>query len=349
MEGGHRAAIRADHFVEEPALESVVRFAGAPAVCRRIAGRLVAAVLAALGVSVIVFIATKLTPGDPVSAVAGLHATPETRALIVEKYGLDRSQPEQYLLWLRRLVDGELGDSIARHARVSSLIGDAVGNTLVLAGTASVIAIVIGAALGATMSFARSRGIRLTASALSVGAVSVPQYSLGIVLIVVFSAQLAWFPAGGMTEVLEPDSLMSLVHHLVLPALTASAVAAGIIARVFSSALDEEKNCGYTENLRARGLPEWRIRLTVVRAALAPLLTISGLQIGYLFGGVIYVEVVFAWPGLGQLIYQSISRRDYPVIQAGVLTAALFFILVNLAVDLLRPLADPRLSSEVAA
>ncbi|MCW2598407.1 MAG: ABC-type transporter, integral rane subunit [Frankiales bacterium] len=309
---------------------------------RYLSQRLLLTIPILLGVSVIVFFTVQLVPGDPIATMVGAHATPETRHLMAHRYGLDRALPVQYVLWLGNALQGDLGASIARQTDVSGIVATAFTNTLTLTLFAASIAVVVGAGLAMAITFSRRRTSRMLSSIVSLASVSMPQYSLGVIVIVVFAANLAWFPAGGMHDVLAPDSYSSLVHHLILPGLTAAAIPTGIIARMFSAALAEESQEPYVDNLRARGLSEWRVRRHIVHGSLASLLTISGLQIGYLLGGVVFVEVVFAWPGIGELVYESISRRDYPVIQAGILVSALAFVITNLVVDVARAALDPR-------
>lgn len=312
--------------------------------------RLVFTIPILLGVSVVVFLTIKLIPGDPIAAMLGPRATPETRTLLSHRYGLDRPLPFQYTTWLWNVLHGDLGDSIAQQRAVLGLVQASFWNTLILAGFAGVLSIVVGAGLGMVMAFGRGRIVRGICSTFSMAFVSVPQYSLGIILVVVFAANLGIFPASGMRDVTDPTSLSSLIQHLILPGVTAAAIPAGIVARMFSAALKEEAHAGYVDNLRARGLPEGRVRMHIVHGSLASLLTISGLQVGYLLGGVVFVEVIFSWPGIGLLVYNSISKRDFAVIQAGILVAALAFVVINLIVDIARAGLDPRVrTSGVAA
>jgi peptide/nickel transport system permease protein len=281
-------------------------------------------------------------PGDPIAAILGPRATPDTRALLSHRYGLDRPLPFQYFSWLGNAVRGDLGDSIAQQRQVLDLVRSSFSNTIVLAAFAGAVSVIGGALLGFVAAFGRGRTSRSLSSMLSLGAVSMPQYSLGIVLVVVFAANLSVLPASGMRDVTDPASLTSLFQHMILPGITAAAIPMGIVARMFAAALKEESQAAYVESLRARGLSEARVRMHIVHGSLASLLTISGLQVGYLLGGVVFVEVIFAWPGVGLLVYQSISKRDFPVIQAGILVAALAFVLINVVVDIGRAALDPR-------
>ena len=307
---------------------------------RFIARRLLLAVPITIGVSLIVFLTVKLMPGNPVAALLGPHATPGSRHALYARYGLNRPLPVQYVVWLRHSIAGDLGDSISRGTAVLPIARSALSNTLILALSASILSLVGGVILAVVAAFGPAPIARRLASFIGIFSVSIPQYSLGVVLIVAFSAHLHWFPAGGMRNVITGGGLYS---HLVLPSIAAAAIPMGIIARMFSAALLETQSEDWVENLRARGLRRGRLIFHFVRGSAASLLTIAGLQIGYLLGGVIYVEVVFSWPGLGNLIYESISKRDLPVIQGGVLLSALAFVLVNIVVDVARAGLDPRL------
>jgi peptide/nickel transport system permease protein len=302
--------------------------------------RLLLAIPIVFGVSIVVFLTIKIMHGNPVAALLGPHATPAAKKALYARYGLDKPVPLQYTSWLWHAIRGDLGDSISRGTAVLPIVRSALNNTLVLTVAASVISVVGGVVLAVVAAFGPARISRRLASFLAMFSVSMPQYSLGVVLIVVFAAHLRWAPAGGMHDMINGGKLF---QHLILPSIAAAAIPMGIIARMFSAALLETQSEDWVDNLRARGLSQWRMLYHFVRGSAASLLTIAGLQIGYLLGGVIYVEVVFAWPGLGSLIYDSISKRDLPVIQAGVLISALAFVLVNVFVDVSRAIIDPRL------
>lgn len=301
--------------------------------------RLLAMVPIALGVSVVVFVTVKIIPGDPVASILGSHPSPEARAAVEHKYGLDRSAVVQYFYWLKNILHGDLGDSISQQVPANRLVWSALNNTLLLAEFAAVVAVVGGVLLGTVMAFSHSRLSRGVANAVSVTSLSIPQYTLGVLFIVAFAVKLGWFPTGGMRD---PITGGSVLPHLVLPGIACGLVPMGIIARMYSASLRETASSGWVESLRSRGLSTTRLIGHIVYGSISPLLTIAGLQIGYLLGGVVYVEVIFAYPGVGQLVYQSISRRDLPVIQAGVLLSALAFVILNFGVDLIRALIDPR-------
>lgn len=311
-------------------MKDLIRFA---------AWRLLLLVPIALGVSVLVFLMVKIAPGDPVASILGTHPTAESRAAVEHKYGLDKPTVVQYFYWLGNVVRGDLGESITQRTPAGGLVWSAMLNTCLLAGFAAIVAIGGGVLLGTIIAFSHSRIARSLASAVSIISLSVPQYTLSVLFIVTFAVKLEWFPTGGMHD---PVTGGGTFQHLVLPALACGLVPMGIIARVYSSALRETASSGWVESLRARGLSTARLIAHITYGSVSPLLTIAGLQIGYLLGGVVYAEAIFAYPGVGQLIYQSISKRDLPVIQAGVLVTALAFVLLNFVVDLLRAVLDPR-------
>jgi peptide/nickel transport system permease protein len=270
----------------------------------------------ALGVSVVVFLTVKIIPGDPVASILGTHPNPAARAAVEHKYGLDKPAVAQYFYWLKNILTGDLGDSISQQVPANHLVLSALNNTLLLAAFASVVAVGGGVLFGTIMAFSRRRAARGLSNAISVVSLSVPQYTLGVLFIVGFAVKLGWFPTGGMRD---PITGGGVLQHLVLPGIASGLVPMGIIARMYSAALRETAASGWVESLRARGLATPRLIGHIVYGSLSPLLTIAGLQIGYLLGGVVYVEVIFAYPGVGQLVFQSISKRDLPVIQAGVL------------------------------
>jgi len=295
-----------------------------------------------LGVSVVVFITIKLIPGDPVSSLLGPTAGPAERAQLITKYGFDQPLFLQYFKWLGSVLTGDLGWSIARQQDARPMVLDALNNTLILTGFALLIAVVGGLVLGTISALRRSKPSGAAASGVAILALSMPQYSIGLILIIYLSVQTGWFPSGGMYLAGSERSFGDLVQHAVLPSITASLVPLGILSRMFRSALLDALGQDWVEALRARGMPERRIFLHAFHNALPSVLTIAGLQFGYLLGGVVFVETIYSWPGLGLLVFQSISQRDIAVIQAGVIVSALAFVLVNLVVDIVHGLVDPR-------
>jgi peptide/nickel transport system permease protein len=298
-----------------------------------------------LGVSIVVFFTLKLLPGDPVSSLLGPTATAQDRQQLIAHYGLDQPLIQQYFTWLGNLLHGDLGHSIARQQDAAPMVVDALKNTLILASAAFVIAMVGGLVLGAIGAFRRGRPSAAVASGLSVVSLSAPQYSIGLVLMIYLGVETAWFPTGGMYTAGTAKSFSDLANHLVLPAIAAGLVPMGILARMFRAALLDSLSQDWVDALRARGLPRWRIMTHVLHNSAPSVLTIAGLQFGYLLSGVVFVETIFSWPGLGLLVFQSISQRDVAVIQAGVLVSALAFVLANLVVDVLHSFVDPRVNA----
>jgi peptide/nickel transport system permease protein len=294
------------------------------------------------GVTVVVFATVKIIPGDPAALLAGPGASQATVASLRDRLGLGGSIFNQYWHWFSHAIRGDFGLSIAKQQPVSDLVFSAFGNTLILAGYAAVIAIVFGLILGG-LGALYPRGIigRLT-SGVSAVAISVPQYSLAVLFIIYLAVNTGFFPVSGMYSTNGGGGFTDLLWHGFLPALTAALVPGGVIARIFRSALLDVLSMDFVEALRARGYSRRRILVHAVHNSVPSLLTIAGLQVGYLLGGVVFVETIFTWPGLGLLVYQSISARDLPVIQAGVLVSAVAFVLINIIVDTLHALIDTR-------
>ncbi|MFN0030104.1 MAG: ABC transporter permease [Acidimicrobiales bacterium] len=295
------------------------------------------------GVSVVIFVTIRLIPGDPVASLLGPTGSPEARARLTKDLGFDDPIPMQYLKWVSHVVRGDLGQSISKQTGALGYVWEAFRNTLTLSCFAAVLAIVGGIALGVIAATRRGRIASGISSALSLFSISAPQYSVGLILIVYLSAGRGWFPSGGMGNPTGGGGFGDLLHHLWLPGISAALVPLGIIARMVRSSMLDALSADFVEALRARGIPELKVRWHAFHNALPSVLTIAGLQVGYLLGGVIFVEIVFSWPGLGLVVFQSISQRDLPVIQAGVLVSALAFVVINLMVDALHGLMDPRI------
>lgn len=299
-----------------------------------------------VGVSVIVFVALRLAPGDPAQVLLGPLATPAELATLRRQLGLDQALPVQYLLWMGRFLRGDWGTSIALHEPVRGLVGARLLNTLILALPAFVLATVTGLAAG--VAGARWRRSPLDA-AVNVGAftlLSMPAYWLGLILVIVFSLRLGVLPGGGMYTAGGAESPGDLLAHLILPCLTLAAAPAAIIAQVTRSAVGDELGLDYIRTARAKGAGAWRALLAhAARNALIPIVTTLGLEINYIIGGDVLVETIFSWPGIGQLLVQSVFSRDYPVVLAATLALATIFVLVNLVVDGLYSLLDPRVAT----
>ena len=305
--------------------------------------RLLSTLFVLLGVSLVVFLLIQLVPGDPARAVLGPGATQEAVEQLRAELGLDQPLAVQYADYLGGLLQGDLGRSLVLSKDVAEVIGPRFANTILLTVAALVLCIAVGVPLGIIAARHQHSVFDRVAMFICLAGASVPLYWFGLVLIGVFGVTLGWFPTSGMFNTRNPGGLPDLLLHLVLPAVAAALVPLAVIARMSRSAMVDVLNQDYIRTLRASGLQEqsllWRHGL---RNALPPIANIIGLQAGTLLGGVIFVEVVFGWPGLGQQLYTSITARDIPVVQAGVLFIALAFVLVNLLADITVNLLDPR-------
>jgi peptide/nickel transport system permease protein len=223
------------------------------------------------------------------------------------------------------------------------MLFEAVGNTLVLAIAAGIIAVALGLALGTLAAWRYGTWVDRLVRAISVSGVSIPPYWVALLLIIVFAVQLHWLPASGMRSVTGDGGLGDLLSHLILPAIAASMVALGLMARMVRASVLEILHQDFILTLRAKGLGSGAVLQHTLKNAAPPIMTVAGIQIGHLLGGSVLVETVTGWPGVGQLIYQAISQRDVPVTQGGVLMVSLLFVLLNLTVDVLHGIVDPRI------
>ena len=311
------------------------------------AQRIFYAIPIALGVSVVCFGLIYLAPGDPVQSLLPPDATEEDAALIRHLYGLDQPIPIQYFNWLLRALQGDLGISLQTNKPVTEEVIRALGNTLSIAVGAVLIAFVIAFALGTIAAYNNGRIIDRIATAISAVGVSIPNYWLGIVLIIVFAVFLRWLPATGMGSTgSEAFNWFdwNQAKFAVLPMLTMSLVPLGIVTRSTRSAVAEVLAQDFVEMLRAKGMPSYVILVHAVRNALPQILAVMGLQLGYLIGGSILIETIFTWPGSGFLMSKAILTRDVPLLQGTILVLAMSFVTINLIVDLLQTAVDPRLS-----
>lgn len=297
-----------------------------------------------IGVSLVTFALLHIVPGGPVVAMLGLAASnPTAVAEITRELGLDQPIWAQYLIWLKHALSGDFGMSTEFHVPVISLVGPKLFHTLLLTAGSLFYAIVIGIVLGIVAAvYHRSIFDRAAMFVTLIGA-SAPVFWIGLLLIYLFAIRLNWLPAMGMTSILGDASPIILLKHLVLPAFANSIIAMAVIARIVRSSMLETLVQPYVLAARARGLSRWRqVIVHAFRNVLPDAINITGLQVGFLFGSALFVEVVFAWPGVGYLIYSSIQARDYVTLQAAVLVVSAVFVVVNLAADMARIALDPR-------
>jgi peptide/nickel transport system permease protein len=298
-----------------------------------------------LGVSLVCFALVHISPGDPLVSILPPDASVELQEQLMAIYGFDRSYPEQFLRWLGRALQGDLGNSIATGRPVTAEVMNAVGNTLILAVTATIIGFTLGGLFGFVAGFFRDSWIDKLASTLAVVGVSVPHYWLGMVLVIIFSVELGWFPATGAGPGGSSQWAWDWEHlrHLVLPAVTMSVIPMGIVARTVRALVADILQQEFVTGLRAKGLLDRGVLAHVIKNAAPTALAVMGLQLGYLLGGSILIETVFSWPGTGFLLGQAIFQRDLPLLQGTILVLAMFFVILNLVVDVVQSALDPRL------
>jgi len=299
---------------------------------RYIVRRLLLAIPVLIGVSIVVFWMIRAIPGDPARVLAGEGAPLEVVERIREQYGLNEPPHVQYMVFLKHLLQGDLGRSIRSRRPVTEEVAARLGPTLELAAGSMVVAIVIGVSAGILSAVRPNSWIDAVSTFIALVGISMPVFWLGLMLMYFFSYELGWFPTAGR----------GTWRHLVLPSLTLGLSTAAIIARMTRSSMLEVLRQDYVRTARAKGLHEWAVVLKhAFRNALIPIVTVTGLQMGSLLGGAVMTESVFAWPGIGRLMVDSIIARDYPVVQGAVLVVAVGFILINLLVDVLYAYINP--------
>jgi peptide/nickel transport system permease protein len=307
--------------------------------------RLLYAIPIALAVSAVCFSLVYLAPGDPVNALLPADATPDVIQRLKKDYGFDQPIPIQYLRWLGRAATGNLGTSILTGRTVTGELASSISNTFILAIAASLVGFTLGSLFGAIAGYHQGGWIDKVVTTLSVTGVSIPHYWLGMLLVVVFSVVFNWLPSMGAGPGGSREWMWDWNHlrYIILPAVTLSAIPTGIITRTVRALVADILNREFVKALRAKGLMQREVFRHVVKNAAPTTLAVMGLQLGSLLGGSILVETVFAWPGTGFLLNNAIFSRDIPVLQGTILVLALFFVAMNLIVDILQPFVDPRI------
>ena len=320
-----------------------------------------------LGVTVVAFALIRLIPGDPIEIMVGERRLDATaHAALMAQMGLDQPLPVQYLRYLKQLAQGDLGHSLVTREPVAAEFKVLFPATFELAGTALLLALLVGLALGITAALQRGSWLDQAVMALATVGNSMPVFWWGLILIMFFSVGLQWTPVSGRVGIefdvpfvsgfmlidsaladwrgQEPGAFASALAHLALPALVLGTIPMAVIARMTRSSMLEVLREDYMRTARAKGLSPARVVIHHgLRNALIPVITVLGLQVGSLLGGAVLTETIFSCPGIGKWLIDAISRRDYPVVQAGILISALIFIAVNLLVDLLYGVLNPRL------
>lgn len=307
--------------------------------------RLGGAVLVLALVAILVFALTRLASGDPVALLLGDQATAADIEAARTQYGLDKPLPTQFAIWVGELLQGNLGQSLFLQRPVSQALLERAEPTLMLAVLAVGIAALIGVPCGMAAAIWRgSAGDQALSSVAMLGA-SVPSFWLGLILIQLFAVKLGWFPASGYGD---PDSPLSeRIQHLVLPALVLGLLNSALIIRFTRASMLDILGEDYVRTARAKGLPEHTVMVKhVLRNALVPIVTVLGLTLALMIGGTVVTETVFNLPGVGNLVVRAVLRRDYPVIQGTLLVIAAVYVFINLAIDLLYTVVDPRIRLE---
>jgi peptide/nickel transport system permease protein len=307
--------------------------------------RLPSALLVLLVASFVIFAILRLVPGDPATSLAGPDAGPETVAAIRDRLGLDEPLPLQYVHWIGGLLTGDLGPSYAIGGQTADLIGDGLGATAELTLGALLFVVVLGTAFGVLGATARRGWVRATVRVLTTGALAVPPLVTGVLLVLLFAVVLKVLPSGGRVSVLTAPDLG--VQYLLLPALCLALPSAAILGRYLQDGIERALSEDYVRTATAAGVhPRRLLWRHVLPNALPPVVTLLGMQTGHLLGGAVLVEAIFAWPGLGQLAEQGLTRRDYPVVQDLLLLLVTVFVLVQLITDLVHAWLDPRIRWE---
>jgi peptide/nickel transport system permease protein len=307
--------------------------------------RLLAAIPVILGLSVIVFVIMAMIPGDPAIAILGAYATPDNVTRINQELGLDQPLVLRYFIWLGNMLHGDFGRSFILNRPVLDEVLERLQATLLLAGASFVLSAVFGLLAGIA-SAVRQFGWtdRILTFIVLIG-ISMPSFWLGLILILEFAVRWKLLPVSGMHSLYNAD-FWDLPRHLLLPAVTLAVVATGVIARLTRAAMLEVLRQDFIRTARAKGLSERTVIYRhAFRAALVSIIPVLGIQAGFVLGGAVYIETVFQWPGLGQMLVTAVSTRDILLVQAGVLVAATTYVLVNLLADVLQSLLDRRLRS----
>jgi peptide/nickel transport system permease protein len=327
--------------------------------------RLLQIIPVVLGVTLIAFALIHLAPGDPVRTMLGQHATQQEIDEIRDKYGLNRPLYEQYFIWLGDVLKGDLGRSILTHEQVTTEIGSRFPNTIELAIAAMIFAILIGVVAGVISATKQYSVADYSVMGLALFGISMPVFWLGIMLMMIFGVFLGWLPIGGRIDLLIPyqsitgfmviDSiitlngaaLISVLEHLILPAIALGTIPMAIIARTTRSSMLEVLRQDFIRTERAKGLSERKVIYKhAIRNAMVPVVTVIGLNFGLLLSGAILTETVFSWPGVGRLVVDAVYARDYPLVIGCILIFALVFVIVNLITDILYTYIDPRIHYE---
>lgn len=314
---------------------------------RYAARRLLVAIPVLFGILLVSFIITRMLPGDPLLMTMTIEEFSASEAYLDQRreaLGLNDSIPEQYVAWVGEVAQGNLGTSFQRRAPVTELISERIGPTLLLTATGVLIALMIGIPIGVIAALRQNTWFDYSSSVVSMLAISIPNFFLGLMAIYVFSLRLGWLPSGGYRTLGEEPSLLDSLEHLILPAGVLSAVLVGPYVRYTRQSMLDVLRQDYITTAVAKGVKPFSIVIGHgLRNALIPLITVLAIQIPALLAGTVIIETIFTWPGMGQLVLEGITGRDYPIIIGVVMVSAVLVLLFNLAADLLAAMLDPRI------
>lgn len=304
--------------------------------------RLFSLVIVLFVVSIVIFLIIHITPGDPAATILGLEATEEQIEALNEEFGFNKPLYEQYLNWVSGLVQGDLGDSIFMQMPVIDAIAEHATPTVSLAILAQFIAILLAIPFGVIAAYKRGSILDITLMGISLFGMAVPSFLLGLLLMLLVGVKLQWLPIAGYSPI--SDGFLEHMKYLILPAISLGIIQAALIARMTRSSLLEVLNLNYIKTARSKGIQEFKVLMKhAFKNAFLPILTVIGQTFGTLVTGAVVVESIFNIPGLGQLILNSIVRRDFIVIQGVVLIVTIIYVVLNLIIDLLYGVVDPRI------
>ena len=307
-----------------------------------VALRLFWAIPTLFGVSIIMFSLLYVVPGDPLTGILPMFAGQDAREELRRELGLDRPLVVQYGSWLKKAVSGDLGRSVASRRPVTTEIADALKNTFLLAITAGVLTMILGTVFGTIAGFFQGRWPDKVVSVIAITGLSLPDYWTAMVLVIIFSVVWGVLPAQGMRTIGGDSGTLDVIKHMVVPVIALTMIPVGVLTRMVRASILEVLNQEYVTALRAKGMMPLHVVVHVVKNAAPPVVTVAGLIIGYLLGGSVLVEAVVNWPGAGGLLKAAIQQRDNLVIQGTILVLSAMFVFINLFVDFLNTLIDPR-------
>jgi peptide/nickel transport system permease protein len=297
------------------------------------------------GVTFLLFALMELVPGDAAEAMLGPYATSDNVQRLRSSMNLEAPFPERYLFWIQNLARLDLGEAYSIGRPVRDEVLERYSATLILAGAAFAVALVVGVVCGVCAAAWKDRTIGRLFSLVSILGISIPSFWLGLMFISLFSVALGWFPSGGIGAIQGKGGAGDLLAHLFLPAMALGIVSSSVIAQFIRSAMLEVLVSGYIRTARAKGVEGFQVLMShAFRNVIPSILPLLGLQAGYVIGGAVYIETVFQWPGVGRMLVQAIQSRDILLVQGGVLILGTSYLIINLITDVLQHVLDPRLS-----